>query len=250
MIQGVPRGQMTAQGDINRQLASFRKALRENSDPARAEYEKRYLKSPHNFFGVTVPFINKMAKEFRKANGAAPADFVFEVARRLWASEYHQEKTLAVKILEEYPERLDMDAMPLLERMLSECAGWDHADGISAHLVGEVLGKDRRAFAYLNKWSVSRVLWLRRASLISQIILFRRGGGDRELFFRLAEKMLDEKEFFIRKAIGWAVRDISKAHPDEAYAFLMKIKGRASGLTLREGSKRLPARMKASVLDT
>jgi len=240
---------MTARGDIDRQLASFRKALREHSDPVRAEYEKRYLKSPHKFFGVTVPFVNKLAKEFKKANGAAQGDFVFEVAGRLWASEYHQEKTLAVKILEKYPEHLGMEAMPLLERMLSECSGWDHADGISAHLVGEVLARDRRAYAYLKKWSTSRVLWLRRASLISQIILFRKGGGDRELFFRLAGKMLDEEEFFIRKAIGWGAREMSIAHPGEAYAFLTKIKGRASGLTLREGSKRLPANMKESVLE-
>ncbi|MBI5409163.1 MAG: DNA alkylation repair protein [Nitrospirae bacterium] len=52
--------------------------------------------------------------------------------------------------------------------------------------------------------------------------------------------MLHEKEFFIRKAIGWCVREISKASPDEAFEFLMKIKDRASGLTLREGAKRLP----------
>ena len=60
--------------------------------------------------------------------------------------------------------------------------------------------------------------------------------------------MLEEKEFFIRKAIGWGLREIAKAAPDEAFGFLMKIKGRASGLTLREGAKRLPEKLKTQVL--
>ena len=80
-------------------------------------------------------------------------------------------------------------------------------------------------------------------------MLFKKGLGDRELFFGFARKMAGEREFFIRKAIGWALREMSKADPEAAFDFLMEIKGRgASGLTLREGSKRLPEKMKKAVL--
>jgi 3-methyladenine DNA glycosylase AlkD len=112
-----------------------------------------------------------------------------------------------------------------------------------------VLAKDRKAYGYLKKWSRSRNFWMRRAALISPILLFRQGRGDTGLFFTFAEKMLPEKEFFIRKAIGWGLREISKADAGEAVRFLMRIRDRASGLTLREGSKRLPAEMKSRVLD-
>lgn len=61
--------------------------------------------------------------------------------------------------------------------------------------------------------------------------------------------MLHEKEFFIRKAIGWCLREISKANPEEAFDFLMKIKDRASGLTLREGSRRLPEKYRKKILN-
>lgn len=83
--------------------------------------------------------------------------------------------------------------------------------------------------------------------MISQILLFRTGRGDRELFFGFAEKMLHEKEFFIRKAIGWCIREIAKAEPYDAFDFLMQIRDRASGLTMREGSKRLPDKQRALI---
>jgi|SRR5208283_4729628 len=231
---------MDALADINQHIAIFRKTLNKNSNPERAAKEKSYLKSPYKFFGVTVPFITKMAKDFKKTNKDIDKGFVFELGQRLWDSEYHQEKTLAIKLLEQYSEYLDYDSMPMLERMLSESTGWDHVDGIANHLVDAVLRKDRRTFEFLKKWSKSENFWMRRAALISQILLFREGKGDRMLFFSFAERMIEEKEFFIRKAIGWTLRDMSKAEPDAVFDFLMKVKDRASGLTLREGSKRLP----------
>ena len=147
-----------------------------------------------------------------------------------------------------YPHYLDLSAMPLLEEMLLQSPTWDLVDDISIHLVGTVLEKDRKAYRYLKKWSRSENFWMRRASLISPILLFRKGRGDTGLFYTFAERMLEEKEFFIRKAMGWGLREIAKADPDEAFRFLMKIKGRASGLTLREGAKRLPEELKAQVL--
>ncbi len=231
---------MNTSAEINKHTVMFRKKLDHNSNPERAAKEKSYLKSPHKFFGVTVPFIAKMAKDFKKTNGNIDKGFVFELAERLWNSAYHQEKTLAIKLLGEYSEQLDYESMPMLEHMLSTSAGWDHIDGIANHLVDAVLRKDLRTYEYLKEWSKSENFWMRRAALISQVLLFREGKGDRKLFFSLAERMIEEKEFFIRKAIGWTLREMSKAEPDEVFDFLMKVKDRASGLTLREGAKRLP----------
>lgn len=234
--------------NINKQLAAFRTRLREASDPERAEKGKSYLKSPFKFFGNKVPFIGDLAKEFRQENKRADKTYIFGLAERLWGSEYHEEKILAVKLLEQYPQYLDIVAMPMLEKMLSASTGWDHVDGISIYLVGEVLKKDKAAYAYIKKWKGSNNFWMRRASLISQILLLRKGVGDRGLFFGFAEEMIEEKEFFIRKAIGWALREMTKASPDEVFDFLMRIRDRASGLTLREGSKRLSKRQIEQVL--
>jgi 3-methyladenine DNA glycosylase AlkD len=80
---------------------------------------------------------------------------------------------------------------------------------------------------------------MKRASLISPILRFKKGAENRKVFYDFADRMASKKEFFIRKAIGWCVMEISKADPEAAFDFLMKIKDRTSGFTLREGSKRL-----------
>lgn len=223
--------------DIQSQLDIFRKKLKADSNKDRAINEKKYLKSPYKFFGVSVPFTDKMAKEFKKANKDAGRDYVIGLTGILWDSEYHDEKRLGLRILQSYPEYLDYSVMPLLEKMLRQSTGWDFVDDISIHLAGTILEKDKRVYDYLKKWSRSENFWMKRASLISQILLFRNGRGDKKLFFKFAEEMISEKEFFIRKAMGWCLREISKAAPEDAFKFLMKIKGRASGLTLREGSR-------------
>jgi len=230
------------------QLGSFRKLMEATADKERAINEKRYLKSPFKFFGISLPVTDKIAKDFRKANPNAERDYIVELAKRLWDSEYHDEKKLGLRILQYYPEYLDFAVMPMLETMLEQSTGWDCVDDISIHLVGTVLEKDKKAYEYLKKWSRSGNFWMRRASMISQILLFRNGRGDRKLFYGFAEKMLHEKEFFIRKAIGWCIREIAKANQDEAFGFLMKIRDRSSGLTLREGAKRLPEKQKLLIL--
>lgn len=234
--------------DIEAQLSSVRKILKENSDPERAINEKKYLKSPYKFWGISVPFTERMAKEFKRSNKDAEREYILESANRLWNSEYHDEKRLGLKILQHYPEYLDLSVMPILEEMLMQSTGWDLVDDISIHLVGCVLEKSKRAFDFLKKWSRSDNFWMRRASLISQILLLRKGKGDKLLFLSFAGKMIEEKEFFIRKAIGWGLRELSKADSRSVFDFLMKIKDRASGLTLREGSKRLPEKQKALIL--
>jgi hypothetical protein len=120
-------------------LKSFRSQLRAAGNPGRAEKEKAYLKSPYRFFGASLPAIENVAKEFRKTHPDAGRGDLFALAEKLWDSVYHEEKSLAIKLLARYPEHLDLEAMPVLERMLTQCVGWDHTDEIAIHLVGTVL---------------------------------------------------------------------------------------------------------------
>ena len=238
--------------EVEKACREFRRAMRASHDPERAKQEKRYLKSPYKFYGVNIPFLRKLAKDYARANppehSRVSREFVFTLAKALWEGKYHQEKSLAIMVLEQYPQYLDEDSIPQIERMLGECNGWDHADWISINLFGEVLVSDMAAKKHLIRWSCAWPLWQRRASMTAQIKLLRGGAGDRELFYRIARGMLGEKEFFIRKAIGWVVREISKADPEAARDFLMEIREKASRLTIREGAKRLPAKMKEEVL--
>jgi 3-methyladenine DNA glycosylase AlkD len=96
------------------------------------------------------------------------------------------------------------------------------------------------AAAVLERWSREPDFWVRRASMLAQLPALRGGAGDFELFASFASRMVEEKEFFIRKAIGWVLRDVSKKRPDLAFDFLSEHIHEVSGLTFREGSKYLP----------
>ncbi len=221
-------------------LSSFQEKYKNSADPDRATDKKRYLKSPYKFYGVRNPVINDAAKSFKKENRNIKKEDLLVVCNKLWYGEYHEEKTTAVKLLDCYLKLLDCSDMPLVESMLDQSVNWDHVDEISIHIAGGILLKEKRVFNYLKKWSTHSNFWLRRASLISQLLLFRKNEGDKELFFAFAEGMLEEKEFFIRKAIGWALREISKKDPEAAFNFLKTYRIRISNLTLKEGSRLLP----------
>ncbi|MCI4624487.1 MAG: DNA alkylation repair protein [Candidatus Magnetoovum sp. WYHC-5] len=223
--------------DVERQYVLFKNVFLEHYNSQRAKKEKAYLKSPFEFYGVSVPFTTKMASTFRRANKSIEKVALMALIEKLWNSTNHNEKTLAVKLLMQYPSSLDDSTLSVLEKMLNESTGWDHVDEIAIHIVGAILEKGDAGYEYLERWSVCENFWLRRASLISQILLFRRGKGKPQLFFQFARKMLKEKEFFIKKAIGWTIREIAKGNRELALDFVESIKGEASKLTIREALK-------------
>jgi 3-methyladenine DNA glycosylase AlkD len=105
----------------------------------------------------------------------------------------------------------------------------------------DVIARDPRARKRLAVWASDDDFWVRRAALLAEHDALRAGTGDFTLWSRLAVSMLDEREFFIRKAIGWVLREVSKKRPEATYEFLRKHRDRVSGLSLREGAKYLSA---------
>jgi 3-methyladenine DNA glycosylase AlkD len=230
-------------------ISRFRQQFKRLGDPERAAQETRYLKSPFKFYGVSVPQIRAVARQFRRENRDVSKEALWDICQALWQGEFHEERALAMFLLEEHRTLLDYSDIPLLERMLRESTNWDQVDEISVHLVGSVLQKDQRALEYLKGWSRDPNFWMRRAALISQLLLFRERKGDKGLFYSFADEMMEEKEFFIRKAIGWVLRDISKVDPEEVFRFVAENKDRMSGVTFREATRRLPQHLREQLTD-
>ena len=221
-------------------LSHFREQLKGLASPDRAAQEKRYLKSPFRFYGVPVPQTRAIARQFRRDNRHTSREALWDLCWALWQSGYHEERALAMLLLAQYRTLLDYSDMASLERMLRESVNWDQVDEISIHLVGLILEKDHRALRYLEKWSGDANFWMRRAALLSQILLFRQGKGDSAFFYAIADRMLGEREFFIRKAIGWVLRELTRLEPEEVFRFVVQNRARMSGITFREATRRLP----------
>ena len=115
-----------------------------------------------------------------------------------------------------------------------------YVDNLSATIMGELVTRFPQLNAVLDRWSQDENFWLRRAAMLALLVPLRNGGGDFERFGRYAESLLHEKEFFIRKAIGWILRDTSRKRPEMVYDWLAPRSHLCSALTIREATKYLP----------
>jgi 3-methyladenine DNA glycosylase AlkD len=230
-------------------LAALEPTLREAGNAERAEGEKAYLKSDLTFIGTGVPVIRSVAKRLRREfPDLGHADLV-ELVHALWRPPVHELRSLAIAVLEVYRERLEASDLPLIEDLLRQCNTWAHVDWLAVKVAGPLIDRRPDSEAIRERWSRDDWMWLRRSALLSYLETLRAGQGDFESFARLASGMLGEKEFFIRKAIGWILRDVARKRPELTTGFLDAHLERVSGLTLREGARHLPAGDREALLE-
>ena len=215
--------------------------LRAVGDPNRAAQEKAYLKSDLEFFGESVWEIRRVAKSFVNGAPTMTHDDLVALVAALWAGPVFERRMASVVLLELHPKLLSPADLPLIERLLRESLTWALVDALATDVVGGILKHaPAEVTPVLDRWSTDPDFWIRRASLLGELQGLR-AGADLAPFLRRADAMLDEKEFFIRKAIGWVLREVGKRRPDEVIAWLAPRTHRASGVTMREAVKYLPA---------
>jgi 3-methyladenine DNA glycosylase AlkD len=238
--------------NIELEADDLRAALRQQADPERAAGEKAYLKSQLKFYGVRVPEKRKIAQAWIRAHRDTPIDEVAALAAHLWESEWHEERSLAVMLLQYRSSDLSADHLPLIERMMAEANTWAHLDEIAVRLAGALIDNDPSTLDRLPVWAESGNFWVRRAAVLAQLPQFRREEGDLDLFSRIVTPMFAEgadwskdERFFIRKGIGWALREIGKQRPEWVADFAAAHRSAMSGLTFREATRNLPPEIAA-----
>lgn len=213
--------------------------LRAQGDPARAAGEKRYLKSRLQFHGVTLPQLERTVRAFTVAQPIADRAALTALAVALWEGPVHERRMAAVVLLERHRQLLTPDDLPLLERLIRESQTWAYVDALAANVVGPLCAGAAGTGQVLDRWAGDPDFWVRRSALLSQLRPVR-DGAPLDRFLRYVDAMLDEREFFIRKAIGWVLREAGKTRPGEVTAWLAERIDRVSGVTLREAVKYLP----------
>jgi 3-methyladenine DNA glycosylase AlkD len=221
--------------------------LRALGTAERAAYEQRYLKSDLQHLGVTVWQIDREVKAFAKEHRDLSHDELVALVEALWAKPVHERRMAAVMLLEAYPELVAPSDLPLLERLIRESKTWAYVDGLAANVLGELLVRSPRTAPKLDRWAKDSDFWVRRSALLAQIKPLKQGRSFTR-FGRYADAMLDEKEFFIRKAIGWVLRETGKIRADEVYEWLEPRSVRASGVTMREAVKYLKPEQREALL--
>jgi len=229
-----------AQTDAERVADLLTDELRAVGAPERAEQEKGYLKSELEFLGASVWEIRRVIQAFLRGSKPLTRDRLVALVEALWAEPMHERRMAAVALLELQPKLLGPADLPLLERLLRESRTWALVDGLAGDVVSGILVASPEAVTpVLDRWAADPDFWIRRSSLLAELQSLRKG-ADLGPFLRRADLMLDEKEFFIRKAIGWVLREVGKRRPAEVTAWLAPRTHRASGVTMREAVRYLP----------
>jgi 3-methyladenine DNA glycosylase AlkD len=173
-----------------------------------------YMKSQTPYLGVRVPGVRALTRaEARKRPFGTGAD-VADTVLALWrTADYREERYAAMALLDTPAARplREPDLLPTLRELIVTGAWWDYVDEL-AHRVGDLLlGWPAQVRPALVDWAHGQDLWLRRASIICQ--LGARDRADLDLLTLAIEASLGEREFFLRKAIGWALRDYARTDP-------------------------------------
>jgi 3-methyladenine DNA glycosylase AlkD len=217
--------------------------------PERAVHEKRYLKSDLTFLGATVWQIRAEVKAMARDQPALDRRGLVALARALWSAPIFERRMAATVLLELRTDLLDAGDLPFIETLLRESHTWALVDGMAVNVVGAVLATDPDpTIRVLDRWSTDDDFWIRRAALLAWLRPLR-GGAPLDRFLRYADAMLDEKEFFIRKAIGWVLREVGKRRPAEVSSWLQPRAAHASGVTMREAVKYLPEADRERLMD-
>ncbi len=221
--------------------------LRVLGTPERAAGEKRYLKSDLDFLGTTVGQTRRAVRAFARTHPDLGHDQLVDVVEALWSKPVFERRHAAGFLLDAHPALVGPPDLPLIERLVGESGTWALVDVLAGDVLGELLVRHPLAATRLDTWARDPDFWVRRSALLAWLEPLKRGAA-LDGFLGYADAMLEEKEFFVRKAIGWVLREVGKTRPREVAEWLGPRTGRASGVTVREAVKYLGAADRDAIL--
>ena len=208
--------------------------LKAVANPDDAGAMKAYMKNKFEFLGVKTPARRKLAKAFFKQQTDSVIDWNF--INEAWNNPYRELQYASLDYLESRKKLLIPSDLSHLKKLAQTKSWWDTIDFLD-RLVGSIIARFPETKEIILAWSRDEDIWLRRLAIDHQLL--RKEETDTELLEKILVNNLGQTEFFINKAIGWALRDYSKTNPDWVREFIERHQIEMAGLSIREGSKYL-----------
>lgn len=217
-------------------IAGLRSAFELLANADIAAGQSRYMKDLFPFFGLKTPECNAVVKGYIKEHGLPPFDKLEDVLKTCYTQPEREFHYTAITLASYYMKKHAKDMIPLMEFLITHNTWWDTVDGTSSACVRPLFKQHPELLDKLTwKWVKSDSMWLQRSAIIAQLG-YRRNTNEAVLY-RNIKALNGGKEFFINKAIGWALREYSKTHPQQVVDFIAANK--LHPLSVREGSKYL-----------
>jgi len=220
-------------------VRAVRQALTPLADASQAVKMSAYLLDQFEFLGLQAPVRRQAVRAIGKVQWQSTHDLL-SAADLLWQEPQREYRYTAVDLLRQHSAVLTVNDLPALQALLLRDPWWETVDGLSA-VIAEVLhaavAQKPKAAKVMDAWLKHPSHWVRRSAMLHQ--LGWRLDTDTTRLFGYAQQLAGEKEFFIRKAVGWALRDYARWNPQAVADFLLQHRTDLSALTLREAAKHL-----------
>jgi len=217
-------------------VASIKTLLEQNANPAQAVPMKKYMRDQFDYLGIKTPQNTALQKEFYKEHGLPELTELDEILRDLWALPQREFQNAGMGLLGKFEKRLPAKFTNTLEYLIVTKSWWDTVDAIAGHTVGTHFKRfPTIREKYLKRWRKSKNLWLRRTTILFQ--LGYKKETDFELLSEIIRENLGSNEFFINKAIGWALRQYAYTAPRAVTKFVSSTQ--LQPLSRREAMKHL-----------
>ena len=200
-------------------VASLKTLFEQNADPAQAAPMKKYMRNQFEYLGIKTPQNAALQKEFYREKGLPGLSELDQILRELWSLPEREFQYVGMGLLGKFEKQLPAEFIDTVEYLIVTKSWWDTVDAIASHTVGTHFKRfPKIRERYLKKWRKSRNLWLRRAAILFQL------GYKQETDFALLSEIIRENlgsdEFFINKAIGWALRQYAYTDPNAVTNFV------------------------------
>jgi len=158
----------------------------------------------------------------------------------LWEPGVHELRVAAIETLAAKVKLLEPSDLALAERLIRDSSTWAYVDALAVKIVGGLVQREEKLAATLDAWVTDDDFWIRRTAVLALLPAIRTGDGDLDRLSAYGDLLIEEKEFFIRKALGWALREVVKTDPGWVVAWVTPRIPRISGVTIREATRNLP----------
>ena len=207
----------------------------QHKNEEQAQKMSKYMLNKFEYIGIKTPERRKIFKNFfMEYKNEEKIDWEF--VNKCWENKYREFQYVAADFLKNKKDKLTIDDIPNLKQLILKKSWWDTIDNLDM-TIGALALKDSNVNKILLEWSIDENIWLRRIAIDHQLL--RKEKTNTELLEKILKNNLGQAEFFINKAIGWALRDYSKTNPEWVKNFIEKNKEKMTKLSIREASKYL-----------
>ncbi|WP_077618011.1 DNA alkylation repair protein [Bacillus sinesaloumensis] len=216
--------------ELNHIVALFE----ENRNQENAVPMQKYMKNKFAFLGIKTPLRRQLTSSFYKETGILKQGINLEFVTQLWEMDEREYQYAAQDYLVKSIKKISKDHLPFIENLITTKSWWDTVDVLAPHLVGKIAKETPSVIEEsIEKWAKSDNLWLKRSSILFQ--LKYKEETKEAILYKYIIANAESKEFFIQKAIGWALREYSKTNPSSVRDFINETP--LPKLSIREGSK-------------